>query len=137
MSAEEEALIDAGNHQLEVAARAFNIEDLPPALVSRDFLRGKAIQLQGILNRLELPAAEEIPDAADMAGRDLLVCFNELGPHSKDILVYFFLRVPDYAAELAERERILFRIVSLAEDLGIAFAFPTQTLHMATADRCG
>ena len=34
MSEEEEALIEAGNQQLEVAARAFNIEDLPPALVS-------------------------------------------------------------------------------------------------------
>ncbi len=43
MAEEEEALIEAGNQQLEVAARAFNIEDLPPALVSRDFLRGKAI----------------------------------------------------------------------------------------------
>lgn len=58
------------------------------------------------------------------------VVFNDFGPHSLDILLYFFLEVPDWSTELEQRQNILLEIVRLAKRLGVAFAFPTQTLHV-------
>jgi MscS family membrane protein len=58
------------------------------------------------------------------------VVFNDFGASSLDILLYFFLEVPDWATELREREAILLDIIRLAKELGVSFAFPTQTLHL-------
>jgi MscS family membrane protein len=46
------------------------------------------------------------------------------------VLIYFFLKVPDWSAELVERQRIFLEIIRLADSLGVAFAFPTQTLEI-------
>jgi MscS family membrane protein len=62
---------------------------------------------------------------------NIQVVLNELGPHSLDILLNFFLKVPNRMAELTQRQGILFDILSLAESMGVQFAFPTQTLHIA------
>ena len=56
--------------------------------------------------------------------------FNGFGESGLDILVYFFLQVPDYVTELEERERILVQILDLAKVVGVEFAFPTRTLHV-------
>jgi len=40
--------------------------------------------------------------------------------------------VPDYAAELREREDVLLKIMDLAQEIGVEFAFPTRTLHVET-----
>lgn len=61
---------------------------------------------------------------------NIQVVLNELGPHSLDILLNFFLKVPDRMAELTQRQGILFDILSLAESKGVRFALPTQTLHI-------
>lgn len=58
------------------------------------------------------------------------VVFNEFGAHSLEILVYFFLKVADWGAELKERETVFLDIIRLAEHLDVKFAFPTQTLHV-------
>lgn len=58
------------------------------------------------------------------------IVFNDFGASSLDILLYFFLNVPDWATELKEREAALLDIIRLAHELGISFAFPTQTLHI-------
>ncbi|QDT67155.1 Low conductance mechanosensitive channel YnaI [Planctomycetes bacterium MalM25] len=56
--------------------------------------------------------------------------FNDFGPASLDVLVVVYFEVPDWATELRERHRLLADIARLAESLGVAFAFPTQTLHL-------
>ncbi len=61
---------------------------------------------------------------------NIRVVFHDLGPHSLDILLDFFMKVPDTATELIERQRILMDILRLAETTGVQFAFPTQTLHI-------
>jgi len=61
---------------------------------------------------------------------NIQVFFYEFGPHSLDILMNFFLQVPDRAVELRERQLILLDILSLAEKQDVRFAFPTQTLHI-------
>jgi MscS family membrane protein len=61
---------------------------------------------------------------------NIQVFFYEFGPHSLDILLNFFVKVPDRAAELNERQRIFLDILCLAEKNDVRFAFPTQTLHI-------
>lgn len=62
-----------------------------------------------------------------------LVAFNDFGDSSLNIVVSFFLNVPDRATELAQREDVLLKIVELAAGMGVEFAFPTRTLHLASA----
>jgi MscS family membrane protein len=54
----------------------------------------------------------------------------DLGPDSLNILLNFFLQVPDRATELNERERILLDILILAEAKGIRFATPPPCSNM-------
>jgi MscS family membrane protein len=58
------------------------------------------------------------------------VWLNNFAESSLDILVIFHLLVEDYTGELAEREAVLIRIIDLANDLGVTFAFPTRTLYV-------
>ena len=61
-----------------------------------------------------------------------IVEFHGFGPSSLDVLVYCFIDAPDWNAELRTRHVLNLDIMRLAEDLGIEFAFPTQTLHVAS-----
>lgn len=56
--------------------------------------------------------------------------FNAFGPHSLDVLVYVFFKVPDWSTELQQRHNFLLEILRLAKEIGVEFAFPTQTLHV-------
>lgn len=62
---------------------------------------------------------------------NLQVFFYQFGSHSLDILVDFFLKVPNRIDELTERQQIFLDILHLAEVMEVEFAFPTQTLHIA------
>lgn len=58
------------------------------------------------------------------------VHFNSMGAHSLDVLVYVFFEVPDWSTELQQRHNFLLEILRLAKEVGVEFAFPTQTLHI-------
>jgi len=58
------------------------------------------------------------------------VWLHEFAASSLNILLYVFHEVPDWATELRERERLFLDIVRLADQLGVQFAFPTQTIHL-------
>jgi MscS family membrane protein len=60
------------------------------------------------------------------------VYFNEFADFSLNILLYVFHEAPDWPTELRERHRLFTDILRLARRLGIEFAFPTQTLHIAS-----
>ncbi|HPJ39629.1 MAG TPA: mechanosensitive ion channel family protein [Spirochaetota bacterium] len=60
------------------------------------------------------------------------VVFNGYGDSSLEILLYAFLKVPDWSTELVEKQNIFMEILRLASELGIDFAFPTQSLHIET-----
>jgi len=66
-----------------------------------------------------------------------MVYFNEFADSSLNILLYTFFRTPDWTTELRERHRLLVDIVRLAHRLGVEFAFPTRTLHLASAPVAG
>ncbi len=51
---------------------------------------------------------------------------------SLNVMFYIFFDVPTWSEELLSRHEILLSVVELAEELGVNFAFPTQTLHVET-----
>ncbi|GAB4239671.1 MAG: hypothetical protein Tsb0034_15810 [Ekhidna sp.] len=58
------------------------------------------------------------------------VYFNDMASSSLNIMFYVFFEVPTWAEELQCRHEILMQIVKLAKQIGVNFAFPTQTLHI-------
>ncbi|MCP4520367.1 MAG: mechanosensitive ion channel family protein [Cytophagales bacterium] len=58
------------------------------------------------------------------------VYFNTFNSSSLDVLFYIFFKVPDWGAELKARHEVNIQIMKLAEELGVEFAFNTQTLHI-------
>jgi MscS family membrane protein len=58
------------------------------------------------------------------------VHFNAFGDFSLNVLVYCFLDVSSWSEELREKHNFFLEILRLAEQLGVEFAFPTQTLHV-------
>ena len=61
-----------------------------------------------------------------------IVEFLDFGATSLEILVYCFITAADWNAELRTRHVLNLDIMRLAEELGVEFAFPTQTLHVAS-----
>lgn len=59
------------------------------------------------------------------------VYFNEYAASSLNVLLYCFVKTPDWSTELAEKHRLFVDLKRLAKELGVEFAFPTQTLHVA------
>jgi MscS family membrane protein len=60
------------------------------------------------------------------------VWLNALSASSLDILVCYHLKVATWTAELEQRQAILLSVVQIAERLHVSFAFPTQTVHLAS-----
>ncbi len=60
------------------------------------------------------------------------VYLNDMAAHSLDVMFYMFFEVPTWGDELKARHEVIIQILDLAENLGVRFAFPTQTLHMET-----
>jgi MscS family membrane protein len=58
------------------------------------------------------------------------VYLTAFAPASLDVLLYIFFSTPDWSTELRERQRLMLDIMRLAQQLGVEFAFPTQTLHV-------
>ncbi len=61
------------------------------------------------------------------------VVFSEWGDSALVVMLYFFLKAPDWSAELYQRQNIYLEVLRLARDLGVSFAFPTQSLHIESA----
>lgn len=74
-------------------------------------------------------------DEHDLVGdRNLQVRLNNFSDSSLDILVMFHLLVETLADELQVREEILLRIMEIAAELEVEFAFPTRTVHVKGAE---
>lgn len=59
-----------------------------------------------------------------------LVYFRDFGASSLDVMLYMFFRTPDWDAECRERHKLGLDILRLANELGVEFAFPTQTVEL-------
>ena len=58
------------------------------------------------------------------------VSFTDYGDSSLNILVYYFLKVPDWTEELIQKKNINIEILKLAENLGVSFAFPSRSIYL-------
>ncbi|MFT6632942.1 MAG: MscS family membrane protein [Bacteriovoracaceae bacterium] len=58
------------------------------------------------------------------------VYFSNFSSSSLDIKMVVYWETADYSRELSEKHRLLIDILRLAKEIGVDFAFPTQTVHM-------
>ncbi len=56
--------------------------------------------------------------------------FNGFGDSSLNVMVYCFLDVQNWTEELREKHNFFLEILRLADEVGVEFAFPTQTIHV-------
>ncbi|MFQ5633379.1 MAG: mechanosensitive ion channel family protein, partial [bacterium] len=56
--------------------------------------------------------------------------FNNFADFSLNVLIYVFVKVETWSDELRERHNIFLEILRLADEIGVEFAFPTQTVHV-------
>ncbi len=61
-----------------------------------------------------------------------MVHFKGFGPSSQDIMVYCFTTTTVWVEFMAAQERFLLDISRRFQALGVSFAFPTQTVHVAS-----
>ena len=59
-----------------------------------------------------------------------LVQFTGFGPSSLDVFLYYFSKSTVWKEYLDTRERVNLKIMNKIEELGLGFAFPTQTIHL-------
>jgi MscS family membrane protein len=59
------------------------------------------------------------------------------GDSSLNVMVYFFFKVASWSEELRERHNVFLEIMRVAKDVGVSFAFPTQTLHVESVAAAG
>jgi MscS family membrane protein len=58
------------------------------------------------------------------------VHFAGYGASSLDVMLYFFFDVDSWTKELRARHEVYLDFLRLAQDLGVSYAFPTQSLHI-------
>lgn len=59
-----------------------------------------------------------------------IVSLYEMNSSSIDIMLVVFFVTEEQKVELAERQRFIFDILKIAEELGVNFAYPSQTLFL-------
>jgi len=95
LSAAERTDVDRVLEKVELARRTLNLSELPAAL-SESLSRYRVLQLKEVLDRIELPAFESIPDAAAMEsepfkrwslpGTEITIARVEQGPRAGEYL---------------------------------------------------
>jgi small-conductance mechanosensitive channel len=56
--------------------------------------------------------------------------FRNMATSSLDFELVYFVEKPDFTPHLEAQEKLMFEIIRQFEAEGIAFAYPTQTLHV-------
>lgn len=83
-------------------------------------------QIQQCVNRIKTM----LQNHPDVHPETIMVYFENFNESSLDIKVYFFTVTTVWAEHLAVREDINLRIMEILEDLGISFAFPSQSVYI-------
>ncbi len=66
-----------------------------------------------------------------------MVEFHGFGDSTLNVLLYCFMVCKDWNEELRIRGHLNLEILNIAKELGVSFAFPTQTLHIDTMASSG
>ncbi|MDJ0761934.1 MAG: mechanosensitive ion channel family protein [Myxococcota bacterium] len=59
-----------------------------------------------------------------------LVNFDNFGPSSLDVFIYCFTETTVWSEFLQVKQAFMLKVMACVHDLGLAFAFPTQTVHL-------
>lgn len=86
-----------------------------------------ADQLHSVVARIE----DMLRDHPKALHDKLHVRFDSYGAYSLDIAVFVYLSATDWLEYLAIREDINFRIMTIVQEAGAGFAFPSQTVYIA------
>lgn len=82
--------------------------------------------------RQAVEAIREIIRNDDRLHQDFfLVNFYDFGASSLDIFCYLFTRTTNWAEHMQIREEFMLRVMESMKGLGLDFAFPTTTVHLA------
>ncbi|MEM1034793.1 MAG: mechanosensitive ion channel family protein, partial [Myxococcota bacterium] len=60
------------------------------------------------------------------------VHMSGFGDSALEVMFYFFFACETWTEELEGRHQVFLEVMRLAQDLGCSFAFPTQSLHLAS-----
>jgi MscS family membrane protein len=71
----------------------------------------------------------------DVDETSVLVFFRDYNASSLDIWMAYNVKDPDFAKHMELRQRVNLAVMRAVQARGLAFAFPTQTLHMPEAVR--
>ena len=78
-----------------------------------------------------LEGIKNIIEANPFSRKDYFhVVFSGYQNSALEIMVYFFLKVPNWSEELVQRQNVYLEIKRLSESLGISFAFPSSSLYI-------
>ena len=91
----------------------------------------KAAELRSVLAGLE----ETLRGQPKVAADSVVVRFKELAASSLDLEVAAMLTTVDWGEFQLIRQELLLRFMEVVEAAGTAFAYPTQTLHLARPPR--
>lgn len=81
------------------------------------------------VENLVIKIRELLKNSPEVSQDFFLVNFTEFNAYSLDILIYYFTVSTAWAEHLAVRQKINLEIMKLVEELGLSFAFPTQSLY--------
>ncbi len=73
-------------------------------------------------------AIDAHPAVAQGAAKE--VHFKAFGPSSLDVMVYCFLDVPSWTAELEAKQSLFLDFMRIAERRGVSFAFPSTSVYV-------
>ncbi len=88
----------------------------------------KPEQLEGIVADIRALINAE----AEVNAADTHVYFRDYNASSLDLWLVYVAKSPDFAAHMALRQRINLAIMRAVAAKGLSFAYPTQTLHVAS-----
>lgn len=142
----EGTIVEVGFRSTRIMKIDTSIVSVPNGTISNMSLENYGVRSARMMNIMigvtyQTPAdkIEEFVAALRQIGLDhhlvlndpLFVHFRELSASSLNILFRCYIEVATFAEELVIREELLLKIVRTAEEVGVEFAYPTQTLHFA------
>ncbi|MAX66144.1 MAG: mechanosensitive ion channel protein MscS [Halobacteriovoraceae bacterium] len=63
------------------------------------------------------------------------VYFVNYGASALEIKVIVYWQTDEYSRELSEKHRLMIDILRLSQEIGVSFAFPTQTVHLFNEEK--
>lgn len=85
-------------------------------------------QMEGLVDELRKIVTSEV----EVDASSVHVYFRDFNASSMDIWVVYVAKSPDFTAHMKLRQRLNLAFMRAIEARGLSFAFPTQTLHVAS-----